>query len=106
MKLIALLLLALMSVVIAGPIETKKMTDEELADSLDFIHKVQGDNQDMYVIVFTNSKKDYLADVEKAFAGAKDDPKLAELDIYQDDFDNSFKIQYGQIDVRDTENFG
>ena len=40
MKLIALLLLALMSVVIAGPIETKKMTDKELKNSLDFIHGV------------------------------------------------------------------
>ena len=106
MKLITLLLLAIMSVVMAGPIEATKLTDAQLKDSFDFIDNVQGDNKDLYVIVFTNSAKDYTADLETAFTTAAEDEELAELEIYSDDFDNEWGYKYGQIDVRQIEQFG
>ena len=105
MKAITLLLVALLGLAVAEPITATKLEPEKLQDSNDFIANVQGDNENMYIVVFETNEEDYTADIQAALDGAPDDEKLSTLDIFQDSFDGSWEIFFGQVDARDEVNY-
>jgi hypothetical protein len=86
--------------------EAIKTTQLDLKDSADFIKEVQGDNQNVYIIIFEQNDVDYLTDLKTALDGASTDEILKGYDLFQADFDDSFEIKIGALDARDESKFG
>lgn len=110
----ALLLIAVMST----PVVVDKL---ELKSGDDFVAEVQGDNQNVYIIIFEKTGTDYLTNLKKALDAAPNDEELKTYNFWQPDFDDDKEhvdendpnkkarkqphIKIGQIDVRDQSKY-
>ena len=78
----------IVALTLATPIKTTIMTPDapegqpKLKNSHDFISEVQGNNQNIYIIVFSKDDNKYLDDIKKALDAAPQNEELKQYDIF------------------------
>jgi len=97
------LILLLVALAFADPIAVTQLDSEtDLKDTEALIAEVQGDNKNLYLIVFEkDDEEDHVSDLKTALEGGAEDDILKQYDIFQDSFDNSWEIKVGQVDGRE-----
>lgn len=112
--------IAIAALLLVAAIATPVVVDQlDLKSGDDFVAEVQGDNQNVYIIVFEKTDKNYLTNLKKALDNAPNDDTLKAYNFWQADFDDGAEhvdetdtsenkkakkqphIKIGQIDVRD-----
>ena len=101
MRTIALLLLV--ALVFAEPVKVTELDAEtDLKDTDSLVAEVQGDNKNLYLIVFEkDDEEDHVSSLKTALEGAAEDDVLKNYDIFQDSFENEWEIKLGQVDGRE-----
>ena len=96
-------LLFLVALVCAEPVKVTELDSEtDLKDTEALVAQVQGDNKNLYLIVFEkDDEEDHVTDLKTALEGASTDDVLKQYDIFQDSFDGSWEIKIGQVDGRE-----